>query len=159
VGLAAINIHPQHLDPRRRRLRVKIKGGRWREQPLTRVIVEALERERSMAADPDGWAFPNSRSKSGHYESMRAPFRRVVIAAGLDPRVVTPHTLRHTAITDMAETGAPIQTVQDFSGHETIEMVMRYIHARDRHVDEAMDRFENERTKVEHLDPSKRESS
>ena len=35
----------------RRPLGVKVKGGRWREQPLPREIVAILERERSMADD------------------------------------------------------------------------------------------------------------
>ncbi len=102
-----------------------------------------------MATDPDGWIFPNSRSASGHYKSMKTPFRRVAVAAGLDPRTVTPHTLRHTAITDLAETGAAVQTVQDFSGHRTTETVMRYIHAREQRVNEALDRLDERRTKGE----------
>ena len=138
-----------HIDVPRRRLRVRVKGGRWREQPLTRGITDILMREREMAVDPDGWVFPNSRSASGHYESMKVPFRRVAESAGLDPRVVTPHTLRHTAITDMAETGAAVQTVQNFSGHRTVDMVMRYIHAREARVNEALDKFENQRTETE----------
>ena len=138
-----------HLDVGRRRLRVRVKGGRLREQPLTRAITKVLEREREMSADPDGWVFPNSRSASGHYESMKAPFRRAVEAAGLNPNDVTPHVLRHTAITDMAETGAEVQTVQDFSGHRTVDMVMRYIHAREVRVNEALDKFENQRTRNE----------
>ena len=84
---------------------------------------EVLKREREMSADPDGWVFPNSRSASCHYESMKAPFRRAVETAGLDPSDVTPHVLRHTVITDMAETGAEVQTVQDFSSHRTVDMV------------------------------------
>ncbi len=139
----------EHLDTKRRRLRVKVKGGRWREQPLTGTITEILQRERQMATDPDGWIFPKSRSASGHYKSMKTPFRRVAVAAGLDPRTVTPHTLRHTAITDLAETGAAVQTVQDFSGHRTTETVMRYIHAREHHVNEALDRLDERRTKGE----------
>lgn len=144
-----LSVRFEHIDVPRRRLRVKVKGGRWREQPLTRGITNILANERKVAADPDGWVFPNPRSKSGHYESMKVPFRRVVESAGLDPKVATPHTLRHTAITDMAETGAAVQTVQDFSGHRTVDMVMRYIHAREAHVNEALDKFENQRTKTE----------
>ncbi len=139
----------EHLDAKRRRLRVKVKGGRWREQPLTRTIGEILEREQEMATDPEGWVFPNPKSANGHYKSMKAPFRRVAVAAGLDPSTVTPHTLRHTAITDMAETGAAIQTVQVFSGHRTTEMMMRYIHAREQRVNEALDQFEARGTKGE----------
>ena len=149
----------ENLDADRRRLLVKVKGGLWREQPLTRYITGVLVNEREIAADHDGWIFPNAASTSGHYGSMKKPFRRVVVAAGFDPKKVTPHTLRHTAITDMAETGATVKTVQEFSGHTSIEMVMRYTHAREEQVNNALDEFERRGTNRDHPARRKRESS
>ena len=102
-----------------------------------------------MAEDQDGWIFPNPVSKSGRYESMKSPFRRVVIRAGLDPQKITPHTMRHTAITELSETGAEDRTIQPFSRHKSAEMVWRYTHARDQRVNEALDLFEVLGTKVE----------
>ena len=149
----------QNFDDRRRRLRVRVKGGRWRDQPLTRKITEILQRERDMAEDPDGWIFPSSRGRKEHVLSMKSAFHRVVIAVGLDPKKVTPHTMRHTAITEMAETGAEARTIQAFSGHRSKEMVWRYTHARDERVDQALDRFEEEGAKVERLPDRKRPRS
>ncbi len=80
---------------------------------------------------------------------MDEPFGRCVTKAGMDARVVTPHTMRHTAITRLAVTGADIKTIQEFSGHETMAMVMRYAHAQDRAVDRALDKIE-EGTVAEH---------
>ena len=139
----------ESLDPVRRRLRVKVKGGRWRNQPLTREITEVLVKERDMAEDMNGWIFPGKTSASGHMESMGKSFARCVERAGLNPSVVIPHAMRHTAITRLAETGADIKTVQEFSGHESLEMVLRYAHAQDQAVDRALDRLEG-RTVVEH---------
>ncbi len=138
-----------NIDPARRRLRVKTKGSRWRNQPLTRGITAILQRERDMAEDTGGWIFPSKRTRSGHAESLDEPFARCIAAAGMDSRVVTPHTMRHTAITRLAETGADIVTIQEFSGHETVAMVMRYAHAQDRAVDRALDKME-EGTVAEH---------
>ena len=138
-----------NFDPTRRRLRVKVKGGRWRNQPLTRGFTEVLKHEREMAEDPDGWIFPNKGSASGRVMSMREPFARCVERAGMDPSVVSPHTMRHTAITRLAETGADIKTIQEFSGHESLAMVLRYAHAQDRAIDRALDRLEG-RTVIEH---------
>ena len=145
-----------------RRLRALVKGGRWREQPLTRTINDLLRREREMAGDQDdqdGWIFPSTRTKSGHVDSMKSAFRRIVIAAGLDPEKATPHTMRHTSITELAETGAEARTIQAFSGHKSKEMVWRYTHARDQRIDQALDRFEEEGTKVERLPDRQRPSS
>ena len=56
----------------------------------------------------------------------------------MDPTRVIPHTLRHTAITNLAATGADVRTIQEFSGHETIEMVLRYTHVHGAHIDQAV---------------------
>jgi integrase len=131
-----------NFDPVRRRLRTKVKGGRWRGQPLTRGIVEILERERKMADDPEGWIFPSTRAPGGHMTHINGPFTRCVDRAGLDLSVVTPHAIRHTAITRLANTGAGVRTLQEFSGHQSIAMVMRYVHAQDEIVNRALDDME-----------------
>lgn len=143
-----LNARFDSFDRNRRRLTVKVKGGDVREQPLTRALTEILQQEREMADDSDGWIFPNPNSKSGHYESMKAPFRRCVIRTKLNPELVTPHTMRHTAITEITETGASPRTIQAFSGHKSSQMVWRYTHAREQRVNEALDQLEKERTKV-----------
>ena len=112
-----------------------------------------------MAQDPEGWIFPSPNSASGHIDRMKKAFRRCVIRAGLDPSEVIPHTMRHTAITNLAETGADVKTIQEFSGHETLEMVFRYTHARDQRVDNAVEMMERAKTNVEQLERSKDEKS
>ena len=154
VGLATSMRHREilsarfdNLDPVRRRLRVQVKGGRWRKQPLTREIITILEKEREMADDPDGWVFPSRRTKSGHTEDMGDAFARIVKVAEMDPEEVTPHTLRHTAITRFSGTNPDIKTLQAFSGHKSIQALMRYLHEQDRRVDDAMDHMEQSSVK------------
>ena len=130
------------FDPVRRRLRVRTKGGRWRNQPLTRGITEVLKHEREMAANRDGWIFPSKRSESGHIESLKDPFERCAKSAGIDPKLCVPHTMRHTAITRYAATGADIKSIQEFGGHLSLSMVLRYAHASDNAIDRALDRME-----------------
>jgi integrase len=132
----------ENFDPEKRRLRVRVKGGRWRHQPLGPSICGVLLKERAMALDPNGWIFPSSRSKSGHIESMEDSFARCVRAAGMDPAVVVPHVMRHTAITRLAATGADIKTIQAFSGHLSVAMVLRYAHAQAHVIDNALDRLD-----------------
>ena len=147
------------FDPRRRRLRVRVKGGRLRDQPLSSELTQVLLHERETAVDPEGWIFPSPKSASGHMEDMKTAFRRCVIRAGLDPAEVIPHTMRHTAVTNLAATGADIPTIQEFSGHLSLKMVMRYSHARDRRVDQAVDAMEKAKTKVERIGPSEAKDS
>ena len=69
---------------------------------------------------------------------MDKPFRRAVIRAGLDPVKVTPHVMRHTAITNLVKSGADLPTIQRISGHKTLTMVLRYTHVHGQHIDRAI---------------------
>ena len=80
---------------------------------------------------------------------MDKAFARCVVKAKLDPSVVVPHTMRHTAITRYAATGADLKSIQEFGGHLSIQMVLRYAHASDHAIDKALDRMEGG-TLVEH---------
>ena len=73
---------------------------------------------------------------------MHEAFTRCVVNAGLNPKVVVPHIMRHTAITRYAATGADLKSIQEFGGHLSIQMVLRYAHASDRAIDNALDRME-----------------
>lgn len=53
----------------------------------------------------------------------------------MDSKSVTPHTMRHTAITRMAAIGTDIKTPQEIFGHESLVMVLRYAHAQDKVID------------------------
>jgi len=118
----------------------KAKAGQ-REQPLTPELADILRREQDSRNDKDGWIFPSPRptaSISGHRFRMDKPFREAVKSAGLDPDVITPHVIRHTAITNLVQSGANLPTIQRISGHKTLAMVMRYTHVHGQHIDRAI---------------------
>jgi len=128
------------LDLANRRLFIpKAKGGK-REQPITPELAEILAREREMRDDRDGWIFPSPHSDtaSGHRSNMGRPFADAVTRAGLDPDLVTPHVMRHTAITKLVQAGVDIPTMQRISGHKTVAMVLRYVHVHGQHIDQAI---------------------
>lgn len=129
------------FDYARRRIRVKVKGGSWRNQPMTQELANIIQREREMAEDQDGWVFPSKITKSGHIESMSKAFERCVTEAKLDPARVSPHTLRHTAITRFAdsEPRPTLPMIRAFSGHKSLKALSRYLHATDKDVDKALD--------------------
>ena len=51
---------------------------------------------------------------------------------------MTPHILRHTAITDLVRAGVDLPTIQKISGHKTLAMVLRYTQLADSHVDDSL---------------------
>ena len=115
------------------------KGGQ-REQPITLELAAMLRTEREMRNDLDGWIFPSPHqdSGSGHRARMDKPFRDAVTRAGLDTRLVTPHVMRHTAITRLVQAGVDLPTIQRISGHKTLAMVLRYAHVHGGHIDHAI---------------------
>jgi integrase len=128
------------LDLASRRLFIPNAKAGQREQPITPGLAELLAREREMRDDRDGWIFPSPHADSaaGHRARMDRPFRDTVKAAGLDPALITPHVMRHTAITKLVQAGVDLPTVQLISGHKTLAMVLRYTHVHGRHIDEAI---------------------
>jgi site-specific recombinase XerD len=47
---------------------------------------------------------------------MDRPFSDAVKAAGLDPKLITPHVMRHTAITKLVQAGVDLPTI--YSAHQ-----------------------------------------
>ena len=115
------------------------KAGQ-REQPMTKALAEMLATERNQRDDQKGWIFPATRShsKTPHRQSMEDQFARAVVRAGLDPTKVTPHTMRHTAITRLVQSGVDLPTIQRISGHKTLTALMRYVHLTGTHIDAAI---------------------
>jgi integrase len=59
---------------------------------------------------------------------MRRSFRRVVAAAGLDPRDWTPRELRHSFVSLLSDAGVPIEQISRLVGHSgtaTTETIYR----------------------------------
>lgn len=122
----------------------KAKAG-GRQQPITQHLAQFLKGYLDQAKAGQQWLFPTHKqtSKTGHMTSIEKPFRRVVESAGLDPKTVVRHTLRHTAITHLVQAGIDLPTVQRISGHKTLSMVVRYAHANGDHIRSALDKLES----------------
>ena len=103
-------------------------------------LAELLAREHEMRGDRDGWIFPSPHkdSTTGHRRHMQRPFREAVKAAGLDAKLVTPHVMRHTAITRLVKAKVDLLTIKRISGHKTTAMVEHYTHIHGEHIDTAI---------------------
>lgn len=117
----------------------RAKAGQ-REQPIPSNLANKLEEEWEAQGRPEGYLFPNARAdaKAAHRSTMAMQFRRAVVSAGLNPAKVTPHILRHTAITELVRAGVDLPTIQRISGHKTLAMVLRYTQLSDSHIDQSL---------------------
>ena len=137
-----LSIRREHLDLQRRVIYIpKAKAGA-REQPITRQLADFLASYVNTLQSGTPWLFPSPAARSGHTVDLNKPFRRCVERAGLDPKQVIRHTLRHTAITHLVQAGVDLPTVKRISGHKTLAMVERYSHQNGAHIENAMDKLE-----------------
>ena len=113
-----------------------------RSQPITESLADFLVPYVAKAKPGQVWLFPAKRSKTGHTMSIEKPYRAIVKSAGLNSREIVRHTLRHTAITQLVQSGVDLPTVQRISGHKTIQMVLRYAHQNGAHIRSAMGKLE-----------------
>lgn len=122
-------------DPRV--LFVRGKGGRERMVPLSEPAKHALADyvkirphflpEKSGPASR--FLFP-SRSRQGHLTRIRFVqlLGELSLEAGLDPRRISPHVLRHAFASHLLNHGADLRSVQRMLGHADISTTQIYTH-------------------------------
>ncbi len=127
---------PGHvLQSEQRVLLIRGKGGRERLVLLTGAAREALKRyqealgQEHKQSHPNTWLFP-SRAKQGHLTRQRfaQELKRVAAMAGLDPKRLSPHVLRHAFASHLLERGADLRSVQQLLGHADISTTQIYTH-------------------------------
>ena len=137
-----LSIRMEHIDLDRQTLYIPDAKAGARTQPLSAHLVAYLRDYIAHNTEAgQEWLFPSKTAANGHMVEIGKPFRRIVKAAGLDPALVVRHTLRHTAITHLVQAGVDLPTVKKISGHKTLQMVERYAHQNDAHVQQSLDKL------------------
>ena len=115
-------------------LTIKGKGGRERLVPLNdaargalSVYLQELGQDERLKASR--WLFP-SGDGTQHITRQRfgQELKALATAAGLDPKRVSPHVLRHAFASHLLERGADLRTVQQLLGHADISTTQIYTH-------------------------------
>lgn len=130
----------------------EVFGMRWRDVDLANKIVNIPEakggrdqkvflpertwkelRRMSTGADPKAFVFPNAKGKKTL--EISSTFQRTVDALGFNNGAtdtvdrVTPHTLRHTYASWLAQSGkVDIYALQSIMRHKSFTTTLRYIH-------------------------------
>jgi len=105
------------------------KSGDRRGVPLRGAARESLEKWAKVRRLDTDKVFP--------LKSIRTAWLRSVAEAGLqDFRF---HDLRHSAASYMAMNGASATEIAALLGHKTLQMVRRYAHLSDEHLDKIVD--------------------
>jgi integrase/recombinase XerD len=118
---------------------VRGKGNKERLVPLNeasrRVMteylaaVEALKAAKQKNAALSKWLFP-SFGESGHLtrQHFARDLKELAASAGLAPRLVSPHVLRHAFASHLLHNGADLRIVQTLLGHTDISTTQIYTH-------------------------------
>ncbi len=136
-----LSIRLENIDLERRIIFIPQAKAGARHQPISEYLTEVLTPCVHATKLNQIWLFPAEKSVTGHCVNITKPFRRVVTAAGMNPKEVVRHTLRHTAITHLVQAGVDLPTVKRISGHKTLQMVERYSHQNGSHIQAAMDKL------------------
>ena len=118
-----------------RLLAVRGKGGRERLVPLTERSKNAIARYLELGGDvlkASAWLFP-SDSESGHMtrQAFARDLKELASEAGLSPRLISPHVLRHAFASHLLQGGADLRIVQQLLGHADIGTTQIYTHLPD----------------------------
>ncbi|MFV8755771.1 tyrosine-type recombinase/integrase [Nannocystaceae bacterium ST9] len=106
------------------------KGRRNRTVPMTARLVEAMReqlRMRPRGKQPQVFLRDGAPLTSS---CVRARVRSAEREAGLDGDGRS-HVLRHTFVTELAESDVPARVIQDLAGHKDLKTTLRYMHVRD----------------------------
>jgi len=116
---------------------VRGKGNKERLVPLNeasrRAMAEYLEAMEALGKNKKNagskWLFP-SFGESGHLtrQHFARELKELAASAGLAPRLVSPHVLRHAFASHLLHNGADLRVVQTLLGHTDISTTQIYTH-------------------------------
>jgi integrase/recombinase XerD len=138
VGLrvgSTLTARIEHLgwDQGHRTLDIAVKGGTTTRVPLPPVVADAVDEMLAERGNPaDGPLFVTPTGRPIYHMYVYRLVRRLARRAGLPAADrITPHGLRHAAITlYLQRTNGNVRGAQLFAGHARPETTMRYDRAR-----------------------------
>jgi site-specific recombinase XerD len=118
------------LSPGQEHLRVRGKGGSWRQVPLLfehrcRRLLQAELRAAGKERRPLFRTGAGELRQMG-YRAAVYRWQQLLKAAGLEQAGYTIHQMRHTVATDLVNEGVSVSAVRRLLGHKNLQTTQRY---------------------------------
>jgi integrase/recombinase XerD len=114
---------------------VRGKGNKERMAPLSGAAMRAIDgyiavRDEFLSGEKESKFLFASRGAEGHLTRRRCHqlLKELAVKAGIDPKKLSPHVLRHAFATHLVEGGADLRSVQTMLGHADIATTQIYTH-------------------------------
>ena len=117
---------------------IKGKGNKERMVPISKLAISAIKKylaelkKTNIAFYESDFLFP-SRSKNGYLNRERffLIIKKIAKFAGLNPRYVSPHKIRHAFASHLLSNGADLRVIQTLLGHKNLSTTEIYTHILD----------------------------
>ena len=130
-----VTLKISNLDEKFKNILVKGKGNKERLIPIGEIAQLSLKNyvknknfeKFKSSFKGNYWLFP-SRKKHLSRQTYFSKLKKVAVKVGLNPKLVSPHILRHAFASHMLKNGADLKVIQHLLGHEDIATVEIYTH-------------------------------
>ncbi|MFI5153159.1 MAG: tyrosine-type recombinase/integrase [Chitinophagales bacterium] len=127
-----INLREDKIDFGNKALKVLGKGNKERILPISSKMVDSLkdylQKKRKLLEDPDSkYLLVNAKGKKLYAKYVyRAAKKWLAMITTLDKK--SPHVLRHSFATHMANSGADLNAIKELLGHSSLAATQVYTH-------------------------------
>lgn len=131
----------EDVDLENKRIRVTGKGGHQRSVPLNTSALALMKLYRQVRGeiDPKNCFFLSLRRKPMTRGAIYERVRKWAVVAKIE-KVVSPHRLRHTCATHLANAGVGVVHIQNLLGHQQLSSTQIYIHTTAQDLKEAVEK-------------------
>lgn len=128
-----VRVQVEDIDGQRKVLRVRGKGNKERQVPLSEQTLESLRGFWKLHRS-EPWIFParlqpRSPSQDGPVDinNLRGAFKAALQASGIK-KTASVHSLRHSYATHLLEAGVQLRLIQEILGHRSPSTTAIYTH-------------------------------
>ena len=129
------NIKIDDINMKTGKLRILGKGQRIRYTYCKENIIESIEewlevrKYIKIMKGEEEYLFLSQQGRRINRDYLNVVIKKYCAMAGFNPKDYHVHSLRHSAITDEWRRTKDIKTTQSFSGHKSVEVLMKtYVH-------------------------------